>query len=151
MAPRSAITRSSCSCNLLPRLGAVGIGALTLSGVLIEYRQNPGPFSIRQSLTPKIHAPALVNKAGFWKCDPHARRTVDPASSSAPAAKDHLFQTIALLDAALFDAANRREGLPPPFSGGICGPSSSSFCSFLSSPTRSSRHCPTNIFVVAAL
>src|SRR5467141_208804 len=36
----------------------------------------------------------------------------------------------------------RPERLPRFPREGSCGPSSSSFCSFLSSPTRSSRHCP---------
>src|ERR1700730_1303017 len=64
--------------DLLARLRAVGIQAQTLSGVLIDDRQNSKPASIRQSLTHKVHAPALVRKSGFWKPDPHLRRTLDP-------------------------------------------------------------------------
>src|ERR1700730_15222467 len=64
--------------NLLARLRAVGIQAQTLSGVLIDDRQNSKPASIRQSLTHKVHAPALVRKSGFWTPDPHLRRTLDP-------------------------------------------------------------------------
>src|SRR6516162_1994831 len=49
------------------RLRAVGIGAQTLSGVLIDHRQNPEPSPVHQAVTHKVHAPALVRKTSFWK------------------------------------------------------------------------------------
>src|SRR5712664_1197241 len=52
------------------------------------------------------------------------------------------------LKGGLFMRLWRGDRLPPPFSGESCGPSSSSCCSFLSSPTRSWRHCPTSILVL---
>src|SRR5258708_961420 len=52
--------------DLLARLRAVGIHAQTLSGVLIDYRQNSKPSSVRQAFAHKVHAPTLVRKSGFW-------------------------------------------------------------------------------------
>src|ERR1700692_3430368 len=65
-------------CDLLARLRAVGMHAQTLSRVLIDYRQNSKPSSVRQPFAHKVHAPTLVRKSGFWKGDPHLRGTLDP-------------------------------------------------------------------------
>src|ERR1700680_5247143 len=53
--------------DLLARLRAVGLHAQTLSRVLIDYRQNSKPSSVRQPLAHKVHAPTLVRTSGFWK------------------------------------------------------------------------------------
>src|SRR5258708_5718180 len=63
--------------DLLARLRAVGIRAQTLSGVLIDDRQNSKPSSVCQPLTDKVHAPTLVRKSGFWKPDSHLCGTLD--------------------------------------------------------------------------
>jgi hypothetical protein len=65
-------------CDLLACLRAVGIRTQTFPGVLVQYRQNSEASSVRQSLTHKVHAPALVRKSGLWKRDPHLRRALDP-------------------------------------------------------------------------
>src|SRR6266481_3625107 len=64
-------------CDLLARRRAVGMHAQTLSGVLIDDRQNSKPSSVRQPLAHKVHAPTLVRKSGFWKPDSHLRGTLD--------------------------------------------------------------------------
>jgi hypothetical protein len=47
--------------------------AQTLSRVLIDYRQNSKPSSVRQPFAHKVHAPTLVRKG-----DPYLRGTLDP-------------------------------------------------------------------------
>src|ERR1700686_2829891 len=46
-------------CDLLARLRAVGMHAQTLSGVLIDDRQNSKTSSVRQPLAHKVPAPTL--------------------------------------------------------------------------------------------
>jgi hypothetical protein len=157
--------------------GTPGTGRWTPLG-RSSWCQRNGSAEVHRAAARRAKACCASDFTSTGRATHDCRRSISPAAQAQAVSRDHspennlrsnsqvsdglsstrklsrngavgrLSSTLALR-CGLFIQFRRPERLPRFHGAGICGPSSSSCCSFLSSPTRSCRHWPTKSFVGA--